>query len=41
MKARDYENEIRFPAFDFLRDDKEIAPHLFDYKAFSDCLLAD
>ena len=41
MKARDYENEIRFPAFDFLRDAKENAPRLFDFKAFSDCLLAD
>jgi hypothetical protein len=31
----------RYAAFEFLRDAKEIAPHLFNFKAFSDCLLAD
>lgn len=41
MKSRDYKNEIRFPPFDFLRDARELAPHLFDYKMFNDCLLSD
>jgi hypothetical protein len=38
MVSRDYDNELRFPPFDFLRGPTDIEPHLFNHKALFDML---
>ncbi|WP_441230070.1 hypothetical protein AB7828_10135 [Tardiphaga sp. 215_C5_N2_1] len=38
MKARDFKNEVRFPAFDFLIDDRN--PPLFDFRIMNECIMS-
>ncbi|WP_316181025.1 MULTISPECIES: hypothetical protein [unclassified Bradyrhizobium] len=40
MRSRDYDSELRFPPFEFLRGPDNHEPHLFDYKALLECLLS-
>jgi len=39
MKSRDYESEIRFPPYEFLRNTR--GPYVFDFKAMNECILSD
>ncbi|MGJ5200522.1 hypothetical protein [Bradyrhizobium sp. HKCCYLRH1030] len=41
MRSRDYDSELRFPPFEFLRGPDNQEPHLFDYKALLECLISD
>lgn len=41
MRSRDYDGELRFPPFEFLRGPDKREPHLFDHKALLECLLSD
>ena len=38
MRSRDYKNEFRFQPYEFLRS--RAANHLFDFKAFNECILS-